>query len=68
MSEGRMSGEGSKIKGSDSELATKLTELESRRDNLMKWMKHNATPDDVRLLDDLNRQIQAMEEQPGVRE
>lgn len=68
MPEGRMSGEGSKIKGSDSELATKLAALESRRDALTEWMKRDSTPDDVRLLDDLNRQIQAMEEQLGVRE
>lgn len=48
--------------------AARLEELESRRDGLMKWMKLDSTPDDVRILDDLNRQIQVMKEQSGIQE
>jgi hypothetical protein len=41
--------------------AATLEELESRRDALVEWMKHDSTPDDVRILDDINRQIQDRE-------
>lgn len=68
MFEGWTPGGKSEIGVSDSGPATELEKLESRRDALKMWMRRNATPDDVRLLDDLNRQIQVLEEQPRIQE
>ncbi len=41
--------------------ASKRAELESRRNALMTWMVRHSTPDDARLLEDINRQIQDLE-------
>lgn len=68
MFEGWMPGRKPEIGGGDLESVTKLEALESRRNNLMTWMRRDSTTEDARILDDLNRQIQALEEQPNIRE
>ena len=60
--------EGSPKLDGDLELSTQLSGLEKRRDDLIVWMEADSTPEDARLLDQLNLQIKDLKEKLGIKE